>query len=403
MHFLIISTAPLALISAVPSLAASEEPTFPQTAVPVFQAKTDSVEGHRYQCYREPVTVKTKSGRILVGVHAGNRLSWPERSGQDLAIRYSDDQGKTWSPIIVAAEHKNFSCQSHGLVYDEINNRLHFLYVTYNWDYSSIKGRGYKATAPLYLKMHEAGTPAMSAYSVYSDDEGKTWSKPKDLTSMVGGDAHFGASEGRQLKASKHKGRLVIAGGNNRLMDPKGKVINKDIGVWLSDDQGTTWKFSEISTPAIEAAKGMNMSCEARISELQDGTLVYNARISSASKGRLNAISKDGGTSWTDIKLNSVLSSAKSNGCTITLKDKIGNATNTLWFSVPVGKLNNCTLFKSIDAGKTWKNLSAVVSGCHVKYTAMIQLDHDTVGLFYETSHYKDILFKTLSISELNK
>ena len=81
------------------------------------------------------VVVKTKSGRLVVGCHAGNRQAWPERSGQDLAIRYSDDHGETWSTPIVAAEHGNHSAQSHGLVYDAKINRLLFLYVTYNWDY----------------------------------------------------------------------------------------------------------------------------------------------------------------------------------------------------------------------------------------------------------------------------
>ena len=87
-------------------------------SAPVFQAAIDKLGEHEYQSYREPVTVKTRSGRIIVGLHAGNRLSWPERSGQDLVMRYSDDLGTTWSPLILATEHGNFSCQSHGLVYD---------------------------------------------------------------------------------------------------------------------------------------------------------------------------------------------------------------------------------------------------------------------------------------------
>lgn len=367
----------------------------PSDGSPVFQAQKDRVGDHRYQCYREPVTVKTNSGRIVVGVHAGNRFSWPERSGQDLVVRYSDDQGKTWSPLIVAAEHGNFSCQSHGLVYDAKMNRLMLLYVTYNWDYSSIKGRGYNATKDIYQKLHDEGKPAMNAYMVHSDDEGKTWSSPRDITAMAGGDAHFGASEGRQLTVGKYAGRLVIAGGDRRLMGPTGKVTNKDVGVWISDDHGKQWRFSEIKT-----GLGMGMSCEARVTELPDGGLLYNARMGKASKGRMLATSKDGGDSWWDIGINQTLGSAKSNGCTITLKDAEGKLSNTLWFTVPVGKLNNCMLFVSKDGGKSWRKSQAVVSGRHVKYSAMIQLDADTVGLFYETSHYKDIYYKALSVRE---
>lgn len=64
------------------------------------------------------MVVKTKSGKLILGLQAGNRLSWPERSGQDLAVRISSDQGKTWGPIIVAAEAGDFSCQCHGLFYE---------------------------------------------------------------------------------------------------------------------------------------------------------------------------------------------------------------------------------------------------------------------------------------------
>ncbi|NWK54141.1 exo-alpha-sialidase [Verrucomicrobiaceae bacterium N1E253] len=379
------------------SLSAKESEVKPDSS-PVFQAKIDQLGSHQYQCYREPVTVKTNSGRVVVGVHAGNRLSWPERSGQDLVVRYSDDQGKTWSSLIVAAEHGNFSCQSHGLVYDAQKNRLMFLYVTYNWDYSSIKGRGYGATKDIYQQLHDEGKPAMSAYMVFSDDDGKTWSKPRDLSDMVGGDAHFGASEGRQLTVGKHAGRLVIAGGDKRNMNPTGKVINKIVGVWISDDHGKNWRFSE-----IETGFGMGMSCEARVSELSDGTLVYNARMSKANLGRMISFSKNGGETWSGTAVQKTLSSAKSNGCTMTLRDKDGKLTNTLWLSVPVGKLNNCTLFISEDGGETWLRKTQLVSGQHVKYSAMVQLDADTVGLFYETSHYKDIEYKRLSIPDLMK
>ena len=186
------------------SVASADEHIDP---TPVFRAEHDRVGDHRYTNYREPVVVKTNSGRLVVGVHAGNRQSWPERSGQDLAVRLSDDSGKTWGPIIIAAEHGNFSAQSHGLIYDAKRNRLIFLYVTYNWDYSEAKGRGYDATADIYQKLHDEGRQAMSAYLVYSDDDGETWSQPRDLTAMTGGDAHFGASEGRQLTLGRHAGR----------------------------------------------------------------------------------------------------------------------------------------------------------------------------------------------------
>ena len=88
----------------------------------LFAADETKVSAHKdgvpvkdmYQCFREPVVIKTKTGRLVVGCHAGNKLEWPERSGQDYVIRYSDDWGESWSAPILVAEHGNYSFQSHG-------------------------------------------------------------------------------------------------------------------------------------------------------------------------------------------------------------------------------------------------------------------------------------------------
>jgi len=368
-------------------------------ASPVYRAEVDSLGKHKYKTYREPVTVKTNSGRLIIGVQAGNRKAWPERSGQDLVIRYSDDKGKTWSPMIVAAEHGNYSCQSHGLVYDAIKNRLIFLYVTYNWDYSIIKGTGYKATAPIYQKMHDEGKPAMSSYFVYSDDEGKTWSKPQDLSASAGGNAHFGASEGRQLAIGKHAGRLILAGGNNRNMNSKGKVINKTPGVWFSDDHGKSWRFSEVKTSEV-------VSCEARVTERKDGSLLYSVRLRTSSRGRGLAVSKDGGATWSELRIEEALKTEKagSNGCLITLKNKGGEVTETILQSIPRGPgKTNGSICISKDNGRTWPVSKLIVPKGYFKYSAMIQLDSESIGFFYETSHYKDIYYKKLVIDELLK
>ena len=388
------------IIALTLTLCASASPGVPLETTPIFQAAEDRVGDHQYTNYREPVVAKTNSGKLIVGVHAGNRLGWPERSGQDLAVRISADNGETWGPIIIAAEHGNFSCQSHGLVYDAQKNRLLLLYVTYNWDYRKAKSRGYKATAEIYQKMHDEGKPAMNSYLVYSDDEGKTWSRPRDLSAMTGGDAHFGASEGRQLTVGKHAGRLILAGGDERNIDPKGKVIGKKTGIWVSDDHGETWKFSEIKAPA-EISTVRNISCEARVTELPDGTLVYNMR--SRSSGRQIAFSRDGGTTWSETRQAPELKATQCNGSMITLRNASGELTDTLLLSVPSpGGRKDGLLYVSRDGGKTWPIANETIKG-NFAYSALVQLDAEIIGLFYETNHYRDIRFVTLKIATLLK
>ncbi len=375
-----------------------EEETDRQEGSLIYSATTDRLGEHAYKNYREPVVVKTNSGRIVVGVHAGNRQSWPERSGQDLVVRYSDDQGKSWSPLVVAAEHGNYSCQSHGLVYDAQKTRLIFLYVTYNWDYSSVKGRGYKATAPLYSKMHAEGKRAMSAYMVTSGDEGKTWSTPLDITTMVGGDAHFGAGEGRQLTLGKHAGRLVLAGGDDRTIDSTGKLIRKRCGVWISDDHGEKWRFVTVNTPT-KAPSVRDYSCEGRVSELPDGSLVYTMR--SRRFGRQISFSKDGGKSWTVTTTAKDLVGPACNGSMRTLRDREGKLTQTVFCSLPQGRgRSNGTIHISKDGGRTWPERKLITRGPFA-YSALVQIDTELLGLFYETNHHQDIRFIKLSISKL--
>ena len=393
----LVSVLPFVAASMSYSQDASTRSDWPESS-PVFRADVDRAGTHQYTNYREPVVVRTKSGRLVLGVHAGNRLGWPERSGQDLVVRLSDDNGKTWGPIVVAAEHGNFSCQCHGLVYDADANRVLFLYTVYNWDYTEVvKGRGSKHTKPIYERLAREGKPFVTSFRVYSDDEGRTWSKPVDITKQVGRQAHFGASEGRQLTTGKHKGRLLIAGSRMDL-DASGNIVAKHPGVWRSDDHGETWTLALIPLDP-EIATPRNASSEARVTELPDGRLLYNER--TRSTGRHLAWSEDGGETWTKALRAADLKVTQCNGCTITLRDTAGKLTNTVLFSIPSpGGRSNGLLYASNDGGRTWPIRQDVVEGFFA-YSALIQLDAETIGLFFEANHYKDIRFVGLPVEQV--
>ena len=368
------------------------------TSTLVFSAAQDRAGAHQYTNYREPVVVRTNSGKLFVGVHAGNRLKWPERSGQDLAVRISTDNGKNWGPIIVAAEHGDFSCQCHGLVYDAVKGRLLFLYTTYNWDYREVgSGRGKAATAPIYEKMAKEKKPFVSSYLVSSYDDGETWSAPREITGMVGRQAHFGASEGRQLTLGEHKGRLLLPGSLMEL-DERGNAVRKNLCIWISDDHGETWERAGIPSPAdIDTPR--NISSEARITELPDGSLLYNQR--TRHTGRRLSRSTDGGRTWSETRRADELKATQCNGSMITLRDCQGSLENTVLFSVPSpGGRSNGLIYVSRDGGKTWPIVKGTIRG-NFAYSALIQLDAETVGLAYETNHYRDIHFSVLQIADL--
>ena len=378
----------------------------------VFGAGSDHVIGHddgqidklatsrdMYQCYREPVVVRTNSGRLVTMCHAGNRHAWPERSGQDLAVTYSDDGGKTWARPRVAGEHGNYSMQSHGLVYDAIKDRLICLYTVYRWDYSLIKkGRGAEASAPAIKIQLDAGEDLQRQYMITSDDGGESWSKPKDISSMMsimGGNGHFGSSEGRQITTGKFKGRLLLPGGI-RCEDNKGQVTEKTLHVWISDDHGKTWKPSK---PIIKTNDTRQYSCEARVTELADGRLLYNVR--TRYMGRQISTSSDGGKTWSKLRGAQDLKTTQCNGSMMTVQNANGKLTNTLLCSLPFpGGRNEGVVYVSSDGGMTWPKRNDIIPG-FFGYSALVQIDNKTVGLFYEDNHYRDIRLIRLPIKSL--
>jgi len=141
---------------------------------------------------------------------------------------------------------------------------------------------------------------------------------------------------------------------------------------------------------------------EARITELPDGSLVFSARLGNSKRGRGIAFSKDSGDSWSEQRDLAALKTTRSNGSLISLYDKNNKPTKTLLQSIPRGpRQQNGSIYISKDGGRTWPEFKIVVSEGYFKYSALIQLDAETLGLIYETSHFRDIVYKELKISEI--
>jgi len=367
----------------------------------LFAASETKVPGHQdgvpvkdmYQCFREPVVVKTNTGRLVAGCHAGNKLEWPERSGQDFVISYSDNGGESWSVPVLVAEHGNYSVQSHGMVYDAVVDRIIVKYIVYRWDYSKAHGRGQEASAPAIREVLDAGEDFSRQYMVYSDDRGESWSNPEEIPVDNKNDMpHYGSSEGRQLSGRKYYGRLIIPGGIR--VEEMGNVTRKTIGIWYSDDHGTNWNFVKILNEDPRS-----VSCEARITELKDGSLLYNVR--TRFNGRQLARSTDGGETWSELKAHPELEVTQCNGSMITLRDQSGRLTSNLLFSIPSpGGRKDGLIYVSKDNGESWPSKHQPVKGFFA-YSALIQVDGETVCLFYESNDYQDIRLMRIPISNL--
>ena len=142
----------------------------------------------------------------------------------------------------------------------------------------------------------------------YSDDDGKTWSAPKDITYGIRKDwMHFlgtGPGTGIALHLGPHKGRLVIpAYTTNNVSYLSGSQSSRVI---YSDDHGETWHAGEavndnrpVGNQTIHSSTMNNpgaQNTESTVVQLNNGDLKLFMR---GLTGDLQvATSKDGGATW---------------------------------------------------------------------------------------------------------
>ena len=201
-----------------------------------------------------------------------------------------------------------------------------------------------------------------------SSNNGKTWQQQETLIKpdSKGNVPSMHMNEhGITLRHGKHKGRLIrpsrwYAGRNAR--DRWARHYTNAI---YSDDGGKTWRTSE-PFPAFGTG-------EATVAELSDGTVYYNSRRHWAEEGasprrRWTCISKDGGATWTELKMVPVLPDGPQDtnyGCMGGLVRLPVAGKDVLIYSncdSPAGRRLG-TVWASFDGGKTWPLKRLVFEG----------------------------------------
>ena len=376
------------LATAVPLTTRAEG--FPEP-IQVFVAGAEDIEGvenaaEKYPQYREQNVVVTNGGKVVLICQGRNKSRWSDRSGQDLVVKVSTDCGSTWSKGRLVVTHGLKSICPNAAVYDRHTNRIHVLYNLFTWDYTKV---------PKDIR-GEMGDLHSRQYVVTSDDEGTSWSAPREISGMVnthGAVMVVGSGEGIQLKHGPHKGRLIVAGGDFY----KGKKVL----CYYSDDRGQTWKRSEI----VPHSGKMSWASESKLAELPDGTLVLNSRtfVNDGSKQRLRtrSFSSDGGRTWTTLENDPALETVSCNGSLIAVPHPGRNETAVLLCSVPAGpKRTHGTVYVSLDGGKTWPRKKVVVPGAFA-YSSLVVLPDGKIGLFYESDGYREIRLVRFSLGWL--
>ena len=314
--------------------------------------------------------------RILVVAQGREKSRWSDRSGQDLVCRWSDDLGETWSEVRRIVEHGNHSIVPNAAVYDGVRKRVHVLYNVFEWDYLEPPTRT------------ERGKQRCQQFQIWSDDGGETWTKPRNITDMIGiqtATVVFGSGEGIQLRRGKHAGRLVVPGGHF-----KGR---KHVLCYLSDDHGETWRRGE----SVPLPEGMKVQSETKVAELPDGRLILNNR---ATPRRRQAYSEDGGVSWSTMRDVEAIKAPSCNGSLVSVDDEKGNP--LLLCSAPAGPgRTHGTIWISRDQGASRPHRVEIVPDAFA-YSSLVVLPDRRIGLFYEARGHLDIRLVKIPLGRLS-
>ena len=347
-----------------------------------------------YAHYRIPGIIVTRKGTILAYAEARKSLrgDW---GTTDIVLRRSTDRGATWSPFRVIAAVDGPKAKNPVAVVQKLGADEE---VTYN---NPVAIADRKSGAVHFLFCLEY----MRAFYMRSDDDGQTFSKPVEITSVF--DAFrpeypwkvlaTGPGHGIQLR----NGRLLVpiwistgTGGHAHRPSVTSTIY--------SDDSGQTWKRGEIAVPDTP---DQVFPSETAAAQLSDGRVMLNVRTESKTHRRTVVTSPDGATHWSKPRFDPRLLEPICFGTILSLGgkrlvfanpdtlDKTGAAAEP-------GKnrdRKNLTVQFSDDDGATWKS-KRVMEPSWSGYSDLAQGSDGTIYHFYELGAKDGMAFQTASL-----
>ncbi|MFI8889843.1 exo-alpha-sialidase [Streptomyces paradoxus] len=325
-----------------------------------------------YACFRIPAIVRTTSGTLLAFAE-GRVLNCGDAADIDIVLKRSTDGGRTWGPLQVVTEGAGDTHGNPAPLVDRGTGRI-LLAETYN------TGRTDAGNCSVPCDR----TPHLQ----YSDDDGRTWSKPRDLSDQIL-PGHWnswyatGPVHGIQLTRGKHAGRLVF--GVNTETWNGSRVSANHAALIVSDDGGDNWRVGATDTwPIGQDGMFRQKPSEVTLTERADGALLVSGREQDGTDlgHRSQTLSRDGGDSFaTPFRDLPDLYTPQVQGATLRLGGR-------MLLSAPADPDRRRTMMvrSSYDGGHTWESVDrgTVVTTDWSGYSDMVAVGGATVGLLYE-------------------
>ncbi|MFC2097270.1 exo-alpha-sialidase [Bacteroidota bacterium] len=343
--------------------------------IDVFVEKSEG-----YDTFRIPSIITSKKGTLLA--FCEGRSSRSDHAQNDLVLKRSTNNGKTWGKLQLIAQDGNNTLSNPLAVVVGETARIILMYQRYPDGYHE------REVVPGLN-----GAKICRTFKIFSDDDGESWSEPLEITSSVKRPTWVtstagGPGNGIQIQHGEYKGRLIMPFNQG----PYGKW---KVYAVISDDLGENWHYGEI---AFEQDPGMGN--EVQMVELKDGSVMLNSRSANGALRRKTAISIDGGENWTGLIDDPNLIEPMCMASILRYSFPENGDKSRIVFSNPASdskRMNGC-LKISYDEGKSWE-LEKIIYNGSFAYSALTKCKNGDIGVLFERDDYSKISFMPVKLN----